>query len=136
MSDQSARIDQIERQMLIDRNATNILLNRTDQIQSDFRTLQTTINQQFANMQQDLHLLIEMFRTQQTQLAEVRQEVDGVRQEMKSRFDQVDQRFEATNQRTAGVRQEVAEVRQEMKGLNTRFDRLEALIIDRLPPSS
>lgn len=63
--------------MLIDRNATNILLNRTDQLQSDFRTLQATINQQFANMQQDLHLIIEMFRAQQTQLDRIEAKLSG-----------------------------------------------------------
>lgn len=73
MSDQNTRIDQLERQMLVDRDATNVLLNRTDQLQSDFRTLQATIN----NMQQDLHLIIEMFRAQQTQLDRIEAKLSG-----------------------------------------------------------
>src|SRR5262249_41953003 len=106
MSDQETRIDQIERQMLVDRNATNTLLNRTDQLQNDFRTLQATLNQQFANMQQDLHLIIEMFRAQQAQLELVDQRFgvlegrfDSLESKVDERFDQVGERFGKMDER-------------------------------------
>lgn len=96
-----------QRQMLIDRNATNVLLNKTDQLQSDVRTLQTTIN----HMQQDLHLIIEMFRTQQAQLDHQQTQLAEVKQEMNGRFEQVDQRFSALEQ-----------------SVNSRFDQVIALL--------
>ena len=64
--------------MVVDRNATNALLNKTDQLQSDFKTLQTTMNHQFINVRQDLHLIIEMFRAQQDQLDHQQTQLAGV----------------------------------------------------------
>lgn len=44
------------------------LVKTTDEIQYDLRALQNSMSKKLDVMQQDLHLIVEMFRSQQTQL--------------------------------------------------------------------
>jgi hypothetical protein len=73
----------------------------------------------------------------------------ALKMQIDQRFNAVDQRFNAVDQQIAEVRQDfssqiaevkqdfssqIAEVKQGVTNLHQRFDRLEKLLLDRLPP--
>lgn len=67
MSSEQTRIEQIERQMLIDRNATNTLLNSVDRIDADIRSFRSEVKQEFAGVHQDLRIMASTLTDLQTQ---------------------------------------------------------------------
>jgi predicted nucleic acid-binding Zn-ribbon protein len=58
---------------------------------------------------------------------------DAVKRLMVMR-NQTNERFDSVDQQLAGIKQDIGEVYVKFDHLENRFDRLENLIIDRLPP--
>lgn len=72
----------IEYRLSLVENATDTLIKNTDQIQADLRAMQTSINQQFTNMQQDLHLIIEMYQAQKAVLDKIDTRLQAIEQRL------------------------------------------------------
>jgi hypothetical protein len=58
----------IEHRLALVEGATDTLIKRTDRIEATLSDFRTEVKQEFANIQQDLRLIIEMYRSQKTQL--------------------------------------------------------------------
>ncbi len=64
---------------------------------------------------------------------ETNQRFNVVHQEMAEMRQEMNQRFSTVDQEIAGMKQDIGSMQQDIGGLHGKFDRLEKLILERLP---
>jgi archaellum component FlaC len=100
---------------------------RLTAVENDLKLFKTESIQAHQELAMELTMVKGLTYDSVRRLRELRVQVD-------QRFDQVDQRFDAVDQEIAEMKQDIGDIKQDVRGLYGKFDYLEKLILERLPP--
>lgn len=75
------------------------LVKTTDEIQYDLRALQNSMSKKLDVMQQDLHLIVEMFRSQQAQLTKMDTRLMSLGHDLELQYKLIEQEIQKREQK-------------------------------------